>query len=355
MIGNGGDHGSQRNFNILRDLFDLENIEIFDVYPNLYEESKWRKFLGLYGLFRGYFFGITREKLEKIELLSRDKQIVFIDRSTFGYIAKYLKKQGFEGKIITFFHNVEKRFYEDYISKFNPFKKSIVKCAAKNEADAMLYSDLVLALNRRDDALLLQYYHRKADALVPVSFTDKKPQQTMEKIRATPVGLFVGSYIPMNVDGVLWFVKNVLPHVDMQLQIIGKGMSRLESKIKASASSVTNQKTKIISDVVDLSPYFEQADFVVLPIFKGSGMKVKTCEALMYGKHILGTQEAFEGYDVDFDKVGALVNSKEQFIQAIQELPNKFDSRFNSYSQNYFSENHSDETAKQTVEKLLFG
>ena len=28
-------------------------------------------------------------------------------------------------------------------------------------------------------------------------------------------------------------------------------------------------------------------------------MKVKTCEALMYGKNILGTTETFEGYELD--------------------------------------------------------
>lgn len=38
---------------------------------------------------------------------------------------------------------------------------------------------------------------------------------------------------------------------------------------------------------------------MVMPIFSGSGMKVKTAEALMYGKFLIGTKEAFEGYEID--------------------------------------------------------
>ena len=43
----------------------------------------------------------------------------------------------------------------------------------------------------------------------------------------------------------------------------------------------------------------------------GSGMKVKTCEALMYGKNILGTDEAFEGYELDTARVGGRCNNAE--------------------------------------------
>ena len=41
-------------------------------------------------------------------------------------------------------------------------------------------------------------------------------------------------------------------------------------------------------------------------------MKVKTCEALMFGKNIIGTKEAFEGYELDYQKVGAMCNTKEE-------------------------------------------
>ncbi|MDR1951144.1 MAG: glycosyltransferase family 4 protein [Bacteroidales bacterium] len=354
-VGNGGDSCSQRNLNVLYELFGKGNVEIFDIYPDTREESKWQKIRGLRRLFYGYFFGLTRKKLEKIETLSHTKQLVFIERSTFGCIAKHLKKQGFSGTVVTFFQNVEKRFYEDYISKYNPFKKNIVNCAAKNEADAMKYSDWVVALNKRDNALLQHYYHRNADALIPISLVDKKPQETFEKIRSTPVGLFVGSYMPMNVGGILWFVENVLPHVEMQLQIVGKGMGKLGSKLKQIPHYVRDDNTKvwIFSDVEDISPFYEQCDFIVSPIFKGSGMKVKTCEALMYGKHIFGTKEAFEGYDLEPQKIGACCENAEEFITAIKQFTQTQPNRFNSFSRMVYLEKHQPFAAKNIMASLL--
>jgi hypothetical protein len=122
----------------------------------------------------------------------------------------------------------------------------------------------------------------------------------------------------------------------------------LESKIK-------NQKSKIniFSDVENVAPFFEQADFVISPIFKGSGMKVKTCETLMFGKTIIGTTESFEGYNVDFEKVGALANTKEEFIAAIQQISQKINSKFNTYSREYYLQNHTNDVAKKVFEKLL--
>ena len=57
----------------------------------------------------------------------------------------------------------------------------------------------------------------------------------------------------------------------------------------------------------------------------GSGMKSKTAEALMYGKPILGTKEAFEGYDTDPAKVGALCNTATEFIETIGKIQQDYD------------------------------
>ena len=83
---------------------------------------------------------------------------------------------------------------------------------------------------------------------------------------------------------------------------------------------------EIYSNVPDLNPFFDDADFVVLPILSGSGMKVKTAESLMNGKFIIGTDEAFRGYDIT-EKVGVICNSAQEFIVAINNL-NLFDKCF---------------------------
>jgi hypothetical protein len=93
---------------------------------------------------------------------------------------------------------------------------------------------------------------------------------------------------------------------------------------------------------------------MVSPIFKGGGMKVKTCEALMYGKNIFGTSEAFIGYEIDYDKVGALCNTKEEFIDTINNYCSTKREKFNEYSRKCFLENYSFDATLEKFEKLLY-
>ncbi len=43
--------------------------------------------------------------------------------------------------------------------------------------------------------------------------------------------------------------------------------------------------------------YYYKHAAVILPIKYGAGMKVKTAEAMMYGRTIFASDEALEGYD----------------------------------------------------------
>ena len=82
---------------------------------------------------------------------------------------------------------------------------------------------------------------------------------------------------------------------------------------------------QVVGTVDCLETWYEKADVVISPIFLGSGMKTKTAEALMYGKPILGTKEAFEGYDTDPAKVGALCNTATEFIETIGKIQQDYD------------------------------
>lgn len=84
------------------------------------------------------------------------------------------------------------------------------------------------------------------------------------------------------------FIHNVLPHTDMQLTVVGKGMKKL---------NIDNSKVTIYDGVKSIASFYIDADFVIAPIVSGGGMKVKIAEAMMYGKKIVGTPEAFQGYE----------------------------------------------------------
>ena len=345
----GGEQQTNINYHVLCQIFEKENIDVIYIHE---KQSKKIILLHAFSIFfhfmKGYYYGLSPQKVSKIATQGLSYSHVFIDRSIFGIIAKELRNKHYKGKIITFFHNVESMYFEAKIGK-KPWQSMVVDCVTKNDQQACNYSDIIIALNERDQNEIEKRYHRKVDILSPIVFKDQYNQPSYPEgiTSAIPTCLFLGSYFPMNVKGILWFVQNVLPQVSIKLQIIGKGM-------KAILPMVANlPNIEVYSDVANLKPYIEYADFMLLPIFEGSGMKVKTCEALMYGKNIIGTTEAFEGYNVDYDKVGALCNTKEEFIKILDSVSKHPVPRFNQYARQTFLNKYSEEDRKKRFEKVL--
>ena len=345
----GGEQVSQKNYNVLSQIVGEDNVTVYYVH----DENRKRNMLdyvrGVWYFLQNYYFGLTPKRVNEIVKLAENNDVVYIDRSVFGIIAKELKERNYQGKIICFFHNIEKLYFEAKIPKWAPWRWLVCHCADKNDEYCCRYGDKVIALNERDNQELIKRYNRNADALVPVAFKDKycKDSVSTELTGAKPKCLFLGAYFKPNNEGIEWFIRNVLPNVNVQLQIVGKGMSKLKD-----ADFIT-EDIEVVSDVPDLLPYFEQADMLILPIFSGSGMKVKTCESLMYGKNILATDEALVGYEVDVDKMGGRCNTADEFIDKINEFIAHPRPRFNQYARQFFLDHHSEESVVGTFRALL--
>lgn len=349
-IDEGGEQGTNTNYDLLCQLLDKDRIETYYVHEKLGKAKiLLHAFSILINFLKGYYYGLSPRRVNEIVRLARDFPYVFIDRSIFGVIAKALKEAGYQGKIITFFHNVETVYFAAKIGRFKPWGPVVINCVDKNDRAACRYADKIVALNKRDGDELVRRYGRKPDVFTPVVFKDKYVKESYpEGLTATPpTCLFLGTYFPMNVHGITWFIDEVLPHVNIRLQIVGKGMKAMQP------GADKHPDIEIFSDVPDLEPYIENADFMLLPLFRGSGMKIKTCESLMYGKNIIGTTETFQGYDLDFDRVGALCNTAPEFIEALNRFSQHPVPRFNAYSRQQFLENYTAQVRLERFKTLL--
>lgn len=184
-----------------------------------------------------------------------------------------------------------------------------------NESLSVKCADVLLAINERDALDTEQFYGRKPDYVLPVSMDDLFRGDVFANsnfLKGCCSLLFVGSNFPPNVDGIRWFIKEVLPELDISLTVVGNDLDLYKDEFES-------PKVKVLGRVESLTEYYERADAVVEPIFYGSGMKVKTAEAMMYGKIIFATSEALEGYNEPSDDIYRC-DSKESFLLAIREF-----------------------------------
>lgn len=336
----GGNICSKRNYTSLCEIYGKKNVLIFRVRRNEYDPRKNKYLWYLKNIFVDIFeLGfVGLDKSQKVEILEIVKTsnigLVFLDSSLLGIVSYKIKKLKKDIRIVTFFHNMEFDFYKKAII----FKKDYllfyrIILAYLSEKLICKYADEIIALNERDAEKIMSRYNRSCDKIIPISINDKYTHQIVEQTKnPEKIALFVGSYFFPNVHGLKWFVSNVLPSVNMKLIIVGSGMDKLKEELQPSS------KFQIFSNVPSLNEYYEQADFMVFPIFTGGGMKVKTAEALMFGKYLIGTKESFMGYDINSD-IGISCDSSEEFINAIENI--ECNDKFNSLSRELFLKKYS--------------
>jgi hypothetical protein len=321
---------TSRNYELLKDTFGEENVLVKTI-PAIDSMLKM-----LYLTCRQYLGGLTPQlEQEVIEMIKeRQIEVIAIDNSQLGRMAKLIKQSFPSCRVIAFYHNTEYLYFKSLLKTTGKLWHQLsVQAAFNNEKLLATYADESVTLNGRDAEDIGAIYKHKTTLVLPVTYVDRFDEGKELHAGDESIALFVGTLFFPNYQGIKWFINEVLPEVNCRLIIVGKGF---EEKRK----ELSSDKVEVAGTVEDIDPYYYNASFVVAPIFTGSGMKTKTAEALMFGRTIIGTQEAFEGYNLDTEKIGALCRNKEEFVQAINIfLSKKNESHLNASSRQYFLNN----------------
>jgi hypothetical protein len=321
-----------------------ENVEALNIL-DLQETGLLKTAVKRSGFLVGYYAGVSVPIKNRVLEKAPAFDYIFIDASYLGILAYHLKKSGYKGKIISFFHNVELSVMKQK-ARLNLFHAWKIFSVRFNEKKAVDYSDKVVVLTQKDLAELTRTYRAGRAEVIPISLPDEYVPGDHGMTSAPPVFLFVGDNWFPNIHGIRWFIKNVLDHADIRLQIAGRNMEHLRDEF-------AHPKAEFLGFVEDLPKAIGEADYFLSPVFRGGGMKVKICEALMHGKNIIGTPETFEGYEIDPMEVGALCNTAGEFIAAIERLGREPRERFNIKSRELYLRKYSFGATLELFRKLL--
>lgn len=351
------DIAGEENVDIITFYEEEESVKRLSKYKNVTAlkkyDNKILKFINWIKLNNG---GINSENNGQVlDIINNNNyEYIFLDSSVYGKLAKYIKINKPKTKIVTFFHDVSKFWSKSLIKTSKEIKGTIRLCTyhpsyVYNESKTIQYTDHIISLNQRDAKLIESEYRKNVNEIIPVNIKDKFLE---ERINNNPKNetieiLFVGAYYLPNIVGIKWFIDNVMNNINAKLIIVGKGMDALKEEINV-------DNVEVHGFVEDLDSYYYNSDLVIAPIFDGGGMKVKIAEALMYGKTIVGTTEAFEGYDLDIEKVGYKCDDKNSFIESIEDfIKNKNLNKYNEFSRNEFLEKYEYENCLKKM-KFIF-
>lgn len=107
--------------------------------------------------------------------------------------------------------------------------------------------------------------------------------------------LFVGQSTGPNLAAIEWFFDKVWPLIiqkQYRLSIVGK----VEMLVRKNLPGIYQQyKAHFLGPVSELSPYYSASRCIIAPMISGTGISIKTVEALALGKPFVGTSKAYRG------------------------------------------------------------
>ena len=215
------------------------------------------------------------------------------------------------------------------------------KLIIRSESYLSRKADYRIVLSLRDKKRVEELYRVKVNRIIPLGIEDKFKKA--EFVTSDRKCLLLGAFCEANLEGYQWFVDNVSPYLSCKTVIAGKGFEAYKGRWES-------ENVSVLGYVENLNVIYSDASCVAIPLFSGAGMKVKTVEALMFGKTIFGTDEAYSGFEKN---CGYLCNDAGEFIEKINNYISQGRPKYNEKARKIYEDFYSMESGKKDFEKIL--
>jgi glycosyltransferase involved in cell wall biosynthesis len=164
-------------------------------------------------------------------------------------------------------------------------------CTPQEERDYLLKSDLVIAIQSNEARMFRALVGARDVITVGIDF-DVLDEIDNSRVVAGRI-LVVGSDNPLNQHGLKAFYDRAWPiiragHPDAVLRVAGKVANYLQTDDK---------RVERVGWVADLDEEYRKAAIVINATQAGTGLKIKSVEALCRGKALVGTPNSVDGID----------------------------------------------------------
>jgi len=293
-INSGGSFRIKQNIQILQTMYDVNLIEI---------KSKKN--------FKNMIKYLSYLKSIYIKLKSSD--IIFMEFPKFIFLVP------FKSKLIYSAHNFET------LLRWSFFKKSPSLGMLFNfilffitEYITLYRSNIVVSITDKLTQQLSKIVKNKTITLLPKPFEKINDYIIQDNLKYITVGSF--DWKP-NKEAYDIFVNKIVPllnnfsNKERIFYFVGNNNDKVEDLY------IGNIKIKCLGYVESLNDIIKQIRSIIIPIYSGSGLKIKLLEAISYEVPVITTIKGAEGLEDYFDLLSP-IKSYEEFANKIIEIDN---------------------------------
>ena len=272
-------------------------IKVFEAFKNLFSNDSYHVQRFISEPFKNRLIEVLKE--EKFDIV----QLEMI------YMAPYIDviREHSDAKIVMRMHNVEHKIWERIAKKTVFFAKRwyinhLARTLRTYEMGILDKVDGIAAITITDAA----YFRRvTATPVIDLPFgVDIDKFNPVFEVEDKPTFYHIGSmnWMP-NEEGIKWFLSNVWGDVlkrepEAKLYLAGRNMPKWLLKKNH------KKNIEVVGEVPDAHEFVNQHNVAIVPLFSGSGMRIKIIESMALGKTAITTLVGAEGIQYsEFDNI----------------------------------------------------
>ncbi|MBX3164579.1 MAG: glycosyltransferase family 4 protein [Bacteroidetes bacterium] len=268
-----------------------------------------------------------------IEILQQNKfDIIQLEGLFMGVYINAIKKHS-TAKIVLRAHNIEHFIWNRHIARETLSPKKIYLALQNRrlkrfELSVVSKVDAVVTISKSDEEELKKLGCKKP-VFTCITGVDVKQYQTKLNVPdKTKTIFYFGSmdWLP-NQEAITWFVENCWKAVhktvpEAKLIVAGRGMP-------PHFFHLNKPNVEIIENVENGKAFYQQHEIMIVPLWSGSGLRIKIIEGMSYGKAIVSTTIGAEGIGYTHEKNILIADTAESFARSVISLLQNSDKRKN--------------------------
>jgi glycosyltransferase involved in cell wall biosynthesis len=243
------------------------------------------------------------------------------------FMSPYLElvRQNSKAKTVLRAHNIEHMIWERISeTTTNPLKRlylqHLARTLKKHELTVINDFDGVAAITKNDADFFIQAGCRVPIIDIPFGINlTRFPELRQETKDTTLFSIGAMNWIP-NEEGIRWFLETVWPDVTKQFPFLKYFIAGREMPAWLNDSHHPN--VEIAGEVDDALKFINEHSVMIVPLFSGSGIRIKIIEGMACGKTIISTTVGAEGIHYTNLEDILIADEPDAFIQMISACMN---------------------------------
>ena len=299
-------------------IFIDTNVKILPAFQNLFSKSSYNT--------NRFYSNTFAKRLKKI-LKENSFDIVLLEGL---FVCPYLEviSTNSNAKIVLRAHNVESDIWKGLAKQTNNLLKKcylnlLQKKLSNYEKAIVSKMDGIICISEKDANWMKK---QSAKYISTIPFAIDAESETNSPTEKNTL-FHIGSMDWMaNLNGIKWFLDKVFPLINQQkkeavLHLAGRSIPNY-------FNNFSNENVVIDGEVENAKAFMKEYNLMIVPLWSGSGIRIKILEAMALGKTIISTSIGASGINYSDKKNILIADTPEQFAnQIIWCFENPFESR----------------------------